>query len=235
MLQYLHIADCSFRYVERISSQSLKHLNITRGIFNSSSRTRIHAPNLAVLLLLVTYGRAPVLERMPLLVWADVVIWGDYCDYCSRSSNGDCGDESCTGCIQNDTSSMLLHGISQATTLNLAARAEMFIFRRDLKWCPTFSRLKTLTLNEHWCVPDAHPLACILEHSPVLVELSLFLFCKPHGFNVIMKGRFDPKELPPTISAQIKRVGVLCGVVDERVTKVLKFLSKLNISFTFLE
>jgi hypothetical protein len=45
-----------------------------------------------------------------------------------------------------------------------------------------------------------------------------------------MKGRIDPEELPPTISAQINRVEVTCGVVDERATKVLKFLSKLNIS-----
>ncbi|PAN41676.1 hypothetical protein PAHAL_8G062700 [Panicum hallii] len=232
VLQYLHIADCSFRCAERISLQSLKYLNITRGMFNRSFRTRIHTPNLASLLLHVTYGRAPVLERMPLLVRALLVISGDCnCDCCSRSINGDCGDESCNGCIRNDTSSVLLHGISQARTLVLAAGAEMFIFRRDLKWCPTFSRLKTLSLNENWCVPDVHPLACTLQHSPVLEKLSLSLFYK--GFNVTMKGRIDPEELPPTISAQINRVEVTCGVVDERATKVLKFLSKLNISFSF--
>ena len=58
----------------------------------------------------------------------------------------------------------------------------------------------------------------------------IFTIPQLQGSNVKMKGRFDAKELPPTISAQIKRVGVLCGVVDERVTKVLKFLGKLNIS-----
>ena len=125
VLQYLRIADCSFLYAKRISSQSLKHLYITRGIFNLSSRTRIHAPNLASLDLYVTYGRAPVLERMPLLVWALVISGDCHCDCCSRSISGDCGDESCNGCIRNDTSSVLLHGISQARTLKLAARAEM--------------------------------------------------------------------------------------------------------------
>jgi hypothetical protein len=49
--------------------------------------------------------------------------------------------------------------------------------------------------------------------------------------NVIMKGRFSPKELPPTISAaHLKRVVVRCGAVDERVLHVLKFLGELNIS-----
>lgn len=37
------------------------------------------------------------------------------------------------------------------------------IFKWDLRWCPTFIKLKTLMLNENWCVPnDLHPLACIL-------------------------------------------------------------------------
>jgi len=58
----------------------------------------------------------------------------------------------------------------------------------------------------------------------------IFTIPQLQGSNVKMKGRFDAKELPPTISAQIKRIEVTCGVVDERVTKVLKFLSKLNIS-----
>jgi len=45
-----------------------------------------------------------------------------------------------------------------------------------------------------------------------------------------MKGRFNPKELPPTISSHLKRVKIICGGVDRTVLKALKFLSKLNIS-----
>jgi hypothetical protein len=45
-----------------------------------------------------------------------------------------------------------------------------------------------------------------------------------------MKGRFNPKELPPTISSHLKEVEIICGRVDGTVLKVLKFLSKLNIS-----
>ena len=66
VLQDLKIKESSFLHAERISSLSLKRLNITRGMFNESSRTRIHAPNLASLVLLVTGGRIPVLESMPL-------------------------------------------------------------------------------------------------------------------------------------------------------------------------
>ncbi|CAL4994627.1 unnamed protein product [Urochloa decumbens] len=234
-LQHLKIEDCSFMHAERISSQSLKHLIIQRGRFNHSSRTRIHLPNLASLSLDVTDGRAPALERMPMLVSASVWIHPKCVDCCSHSNDGDCGNESCGGCIKDDKSPLILGGISQAKTLKLAAHDKMFIFRRDLKGCPTFSRLKSLALNEHWCVPDVRGLACILQHSPIVEELRLLVFYKLQGHNVKMIGRFDPKELPPTISACLKRVEVRCGEVDGRIVEVLKFLSKFNISFSFSE
>jgi hypothetical protein len=58
----------------------------------------------------------------------------------------------------------------------------------------------------------------------------LFMILQMRELNVIMKGRFSPKELPPTISAHLKKVVVRCGAVDERVVQVLKSLSELNIS-----
>ncbi|CAL4914444.1 unnamed protein product [Urochloa decumbens] len=234
-LQHLKIEDCSFMFAERISSQSLKHLHIDGGRFNNSSRTRIHVPNLASLWLQVIDGRAPVLEKMPMLVSATVGILARCTDCCGHSNTGNCGNESCRGCIQDDKSPLILCAISEAKTLGLAAHAKVFIFRRDLKWCPTFSRLKSLILNEHWCVPDVRGLTCILKHSPVVEDLCLIVFYKLQGHNVKMRGRFDPKELPPTISAHLKRVEVRCGAIDERVVEVLKFLSKLNISFSFPE
>ena len=49
-----------------------------------------------------------------------------------------------------------------------------FIFEKDLKQCPTFHNLKTLLLNDHWCVaPNFLALTCILKHSPVLEKLKL--------------------------------------------------------------
>ncbi|CAN6374651.1 unnamed protein product [Urochloa humidicola] len=244
VLQFLKIENCSFMHVERISSQSLKRLVIKRGRFNHSSRTRIHVPNLASLELKVSNGRSPVLENMPLLVSAVVCIFEKCADCCSHSDYWDCGNESCGGCMQDDKSPVLLSSISKAKTLVLAACTKTFIYRRDLKLCPTFSQLKCLILHDYGvaqdnkslvlCVTDVHALACILEHSPVLEELYLIL-CKLKGVNLKMKGIFNPKELPPTISARLKRVQVRCAVVDERVAEVLKFLSKLNINFSFLE
>ena len=65
----------------------------------------------------------------------------------------------------------------------------------------------------------------------LFVDLSeLFMILQMPKLNVIMKGRFSGKKLPPTISAYLKRVVVRCGAVDERVLQVLKFLSELNIS-----
>ncbi|XP_066336876.1 MEIOTIC F-BOX protein MOF-like [Miscanthus floridulus] len=234
-LQDLQIKDCSFNHAKRISSLSLRHLSIKRATFNRSSRARILAPNLASLFLQVTAGRTPVLEKMPLLVKSSLAICEVCKDCCSRSNYGDCGDESCGGCIRDDSASVILHGMSQAKSLVLIAFPDMFIFRRDLRLCPTFNQLKSLTLNENWCVPDEHPLACILQHSPVLEELILFLYFKMEEDCVGMKGRFNPKELPPTISSHLNGVKIVCGGVDGNVLKVLKFLSKLNISFSFVE
>ncbi|RCV37540.1 hypothetical protein SETIT_8G071700v2 [Setaria italica] len=59
--------------------------------------------------------------------------------------------------------------------LLLRREPNLVIFHRDLRWCPTFSKLKTLLLNE-WCVAiDVHALVSILKHSPVLEKLILQL------------------------------------------------------------
>ena len=55
-------------------------------------------------------------------------------------------------------------------------------FQKGFETFPTFNRLKFLGLDENWCVPDEHPLACILEHSPVLEELILCLYFKVNNF-----------------------------------------------------
>jgi hypothetical protein len=120
-LQDLRIEDCGFKHAERISSQSLRHLSIKRATFNRSSRARILAPNLASLVLEVTAGRTPTLEKMPLLVKSSVIICEDCKDCCSRSNYGDCGDETCGGCIPDDSASVILHGMSQAKSLLLLA------------------------------------------------------------------------------------------------------------------
>jgi hypothetical protein len=65
----------------------------------------------------------------------------------------------------------------------------------------------------------------------LFVELGeLFMILQLLGFNVVIKGRFNPKELPGTISPHLKKVEVRCGAFDERIVQVLKFLSEFNIS-----
>uniref|UniRef100_A0A453N1L1 Uncharacterized protein n=2 Tax=Aegilops tauschii subsp. strangulata TaxID=200361 RepID=A0A453N1L1_AEGTS len=112
-----------------------------------------------------------------------------------------------------------------------------FIFSRDLKHCPTFTKLKTLLLNDYWCeAPDMDPLSCILKNSPVLEKLTLELFPKGQTPKVQMKGSYCCMQRPSAISEHLKIVEVKCDVVNKRIAKVLKFLcafSAFDIRFSF--
>ncbi|KAM0913674.1 hypothetical protein ACQ4PT_012020 [Festuca glaucescens] len=129
---------------------------------------------------------------------------------------------------------VLLGGISSAKHLKLLSGSRNFVFTRDLKHCPTFSNLKTLLLNEYWCeAPDLDPLACILKNSPILEKLTIQLLSKGPAHKVEMKVRYSSMERPSGISEHLNIVEVKCSVVDERILKVLKFLSAFNICFSF--
>uniref|UniRef100_A0A0E0MDL7 Uncharacterized protein n=1 Tax=Oryza punctata TaxID=4537 RepID=A0A0E0MDL7_ORYPU len=178
-LEHLVFESCKFDCA-KISSSSAKRLSITKSYFSKTSRVRIAIPSLVSLQLDGFYDRTPVLETMPLLVDAFVRVL--YCskDFCSQSDSGDCGRENCQPCYGiKDNNCVLLEGLSEAKTLVLINKFGSFIFKRDLKWCPTFTKLKTLLLNEYWCVPDDFSLlACILQHAPVLENLILQIFSK---------------------------------------------------------
>ncbi|CAO2152169.1 unnamed protein product [Urochloa humidicola] len=233
VLEVLEIKECDIFDLDRISSQSLTCLRIGGNCeFSHSHRIHVSAPNLVSLWLEVFYGRAPVLERMPSLMEGVVKIDANDGDFCDNADSGDCEDEHCPCCygIPGDTDCVLLHGLSEARSLVLISEIEMFIFRRDLKCCPTFTKLKTLSLDEYWCVPaDFSALKCILEHAPVLQKLTLQLFCKGRKSKVQMKGSPDPTERSVEISEHLKVVEVKCEVVDDRVLNVLEFLNKLGI------
>ncbi|XP_066342827.1 uncharacterized protein [Miscanthus floridulus] len=116
----------------------------------------------------------------------------------------------------------------------LIPESTAFIFVKDLKQCPTFSKLKTLLLDDRWCVaPDFPALTCILEHSPVLEKLTLHLFSKGPKHKVEMLGRYHPTDGSAAVSECLKVVEVKCQVVDEKVQEVLKFLCTFNICFIF--
>ncbi|TVU26104.1 hypothetical protein EJB05_28636, partial [Eragrostis curvula] len=241
-LEVLEIKDCDFSGTDRISSQSLKCLSIGNGCFFSTKyRFRIYAPNLHSLRLDVGRHRTPALEQMPSLVEAFVVVeafvnifdCNKIIDSCDNAYSGDCSNEDCFACygIDGDTNNcVLLQGLSEAQNLSLISDIKMFIFRRDLKQRPIFGNLKTLLLNEYWCVPaDFSALAYMLEHSPILEKLTLQLFCKGPKSKVEMKGVPDPTGKSAAMSEQLKIVEVKCEVVDDRVLDVLKFLDKLGI------
>ncbi|KAL6658211.1 hypothetical protein ACP70R_003797 [Stipagrostis hirtigluma subsp. patula] len=231
-LEVLKIRSCNI-YSERISSQSLKHLLIERASFDCAVRTRISVPSL-IWLQLDFYGKAPLVETIPSLQNALVKpAYFGLEDHCCKGDSGECCGV-CADCCGNDDCAggcVLLGGLSSAMNLELIADKGMIIFRRDLRWCPTFSKLKKLLLNE-WCVAiDLRALACILEHSPVLEVLTLQL-CKGPEYTIETEGDYNPLEKSAAISEHLNIVKVNCEVVDERVCMILKFLRRLDIKFT---
>ncbi|CAO2143637.1 unnamed protein product [Urochloa humidicola] len=117
---------------------------------------------------------------MPSLVGAVVNIDVNDCVFCCDANSANYEGEHCPYCKEHgDTHSVLLQGLSKVQCLVLISVNETTILIRDLKYCPIFRNLKTLLLNEHWCVPaDFGALTCILEHSPVLEKLTLLYFAR---------------------------------------------------------
>ncbi|XP_052135569.1 F-box/FBD/LRR-repeat protein At5g22660-like isoform X1 [Oryza glaberrima] len=186
VLEHLEIVLCSLSDAERISSQSLKRLNITACDFSEIFRTRIDVPNLLSLRLDNYNHRTPVFEGMPLLVDAFFGVTFASGDIrCCPGVNDDleeCPYDDCDNC-PSDNNCKVLQAFSQAKNLALVADSQKFIFKRELIRCPTFSKLKTLLLSDSWIVAfDLHEITCILRHSPVLENLTLQFFYPVHMY-----------------------------------------------------
>ncbi|KAJ1275036.1 hypothetical protein BS78_05G106200 [Paspalum vaginatum] len=238
-LEHLRFVDCYLKSA-KISSESLKNMSIIDSVFSDDSRTRVYAPNLVSLCLDDLAAGTPILESMPELERAFVRITNQCEDHCIkiRDPSQDCDCESCDNSDSigdRGNNCVLLKGLSEAVDLVLISNIDKFIFKRDLRWCPTFNKLRTLLLNDYWCMPDdLHALACILEHSPNLERLTLLLFSEGPKHNVEMEGHFRSMVRSPAISKHLNTVQIKCEMVDERVITVLKFLCKfLNMSFSF--
>jgi hypothetical protein len=226
--------NCCFDSVKKIFSQSMQCLRIFCCQFSEYHRTLIYAPSLIRLFLEGFWGRTPFLERMPSLVEASVRPHQDCDDWCSNTYTGNCEDEDCDGChgmidkIGNSSNCVLLGGLSEAKSLKLIAGPEIIIFGSDLRWCPMFSKLKNLLLNE-WCLlSNFWALACILEHSPVLRKLTLQI-SKEAKSMMQTEENDNPLRKPAAISEHLKVVKVHCKEVDEVVYKIGKWLSTLDI------
>ncbi|RLN28244.1 hypothetical protein C2845_PM05G11690 [Panicum miliaceum] len=229
-LEHLELDTCYWCSDINISSESLKHLAITYCDLGIELRTLIYVPNLVSLMLDGHLSCAPVLGCMPSLQDAFVRVTlvnnrGSYfwdCDY------EDC--YSCYGIIHGNNMCVLLEGLSGAENLALISESKTFVFGRDLEQCPTFSKLKTLVLDDHWCVaPDFPALNCILKHSPVLEKLTLQLFSKGPQHKIEMIARLTSMDRSVAVSEHLKAIEIKCEVVGEEVHKVLKFLCSFNI------
>ncbi|OQU83113.1 hypothetical protein SORBI_3005G078132 [Sorghum bicolor] len=257
-LEHLEINECELTAVRKIMSFSLKHLVITSCDSDrwDERRIQICVPSLISLRLACSpfsdSVRTPLLERMPELVGAEVwvnsykdgcncdnpmacyhVTWdGDTSDIDSDSDD----DEECSGDYagQNTTKCVVLEGLAQARDLVLIADGPTYILRRDLRWCPTFSKLKTLVLTQvYWREPaDCSVLECMLEHAPLLEKATLISKKEPWWdgkYKVEFKGHPDAKVKSTKISQHLQIVEIICEDVNGIFANVLNFLGTLNI------
>uniref|UniRef100_N1QVX1 Uncharacterized protein n=1 Tax=Aegilops tauschii TaxID=37682 RepID=N1QVX1_AEGTA len=136
----------------------------------------------------------PILESMPSLATSSIIIGFESKDSCDNFKYlGDCGVEACEGCYVEDDCSVLLEGLSGATNLKLISEYSM-IFRKDLKWCPMFSKLKTVLLNE-WCLTaNFTGLLHFLQHSPILEKLTL-QFSYGENFDIESSESYSPSDI----------------------------------------
>ncbi|CAL4994591.1 unnamed protein product [Urochloa decumbens] len=119
----------------------------------------------------------------------------------------------------------LLQGLAEAKDLEMIAHSDSKdIFVRDLRWCPIFSKLKTLLLNYELCDPSDCTLVCILGHAPVLEKLTL-----SDKYKVEVRGCLDEKVKSTMTSQHLKIVEVKCDIVNERFLNIVNFFGTLNI------
>ncbi|CAM0870374.1 unnamed protein product [Alopecurus aequalis] len=220
-LQELWMKDCSIMG-DTIMSQSLTRLTILNCSFCHDERARISVPSLVALELSECWGMTPLLESMPSLVTGSIKL-AECEDYCVEEDGGSCG--SCGNCGANDDGGgdcVTLKGLSEAKSLELIAKPWVYIFKRDLTWCPTFSNLETLLLNE-WCMKDnLGALLCLLQHTPVLEKLTIQL-CQAPSWPMATEGSNIPTG-QPFASLTLKVLELKCEKMDERVQKILRTL-----------
>ncbi|TVU26417.1 hypothetical protein EJB05_28964, partial [Eragrostis curvula] len=230
-LEDVKMVHCHIR-TDRILSQSVKRFCITDSYFCVAIQTRVSVPSATVLQLDYNSIQAPLLDSIPPLERAAVAP-RSLLHFCHGEVNGECcgicakcqGTDDCTGgCLH-------LGGLASAANLELIADCRTIIFRRDMRWCPTFSRLKTLLMNG-WCVAaNIDPLVCMLEHSPVLENLTLLLGKGPIRSKDVEE-KYGLLDRSPVISDTLKKVVVKCEQRDERVLKIASFFITFDIKIT---
>ncbi|KAL6658210.1 hypothetical protein ACP70R_003796 [Stipagrostis hirtigluma subsp. patula] len=231
VLEDLNMTTCQV-YSEKILSHSVKRLSIGESSF--MVQARISVPTLVWLKLECFCENIPLLETMPFLETALIKLFciRDRCD--SRGTGVWCG--ACAQCRCNagyNGPSLLFGGLSSSTNVELITFRGMTDFRRNLKWCPTFSELKTLLLKDWGVAINFHALVCILKHSPVLEMLVLQLSQEPECA-VESEQSYHPTDQSCAVSAHLKIVEIKCEEVDGRVRKISEFLSRFISEFNIV-
>lgn len=224
MLEELEMYLCHI-YAD-ISSQSLKYLYMDISFFGLEweARTSISAPNLVGFRLGVYGGMTPLLNTMPSLVTASVILGETFSDYCCCC---DLPYDECHGEASDINRSVALKGLSGTTDLKvIISRRAMFIFRNNFEWGHMFSKLKTLLLRD-WCLSDDFTgLVYFLQHSSILETLTINLkYCHPEQQLVFEPDEsYNPSE-QLLVSKHLKVVTILCQTrEDEEIPHILKIL-----------
>ncbi|CAM0910884.1 unnamed protein product [Alopecurus aequalis] len=240
-LLHLTLSACTLEG-NALTSPSLERLSIIGCIADyDSARMRICTPSLRRLQVSDANSsyegdlEAPSLESMPWLRNASIQL------LTSSFSTGNVQMH-----VRDDDGgaggSLLLHGLSEATSLELMASHSdtRITLLRDLKWCPTFTKLRTLILNE-WCVyADVTDLTCLLRHTPRLESLILqlpfknrpTLEVKTEGSHITSEWTFLTMEHLKTVEIKNYREFYYFGPgvdFDKRVVEILKLFSDWGI------
>ncbi|KAL6846023.1 hypothetical protein ACP4OV_023471 [Aristida adscensionis] len=224
--------------VNKIISESLKHLiiiastDILGWCMGGGFPIQICTPNL-VSLYLDRMGRLPRLEGTPSIVQAFLGRSVESQEGCSMCNNDGCMCcDNWSAVVDGTGSSLLLNGFigSEEFVLDFCTQKVSFVYKRDSRWCPTFSNLKTLLLNGRWCVPDDFcALVGILEHSPVLEKLIIEHFSGEPKYEMEMTGSIKPMVRSAAILEHLKIIEVKCDVVDAKIYKLTLFLCAFHI------
>ena len=128
-LDHLKLMDCELSSVNKIVSESLKHLCIDLSVGSCDSHIRIYTPNVASLRLEHFEGRTPILEGMPSLLEASVKITGACRDRCTNANYfWTCDCESCDSSdstANGNINCVLLRGLSEAKSLVLKSASDV--------------------------------------------------------------------------------------------------------------
>ncbi|XBI23980.1 hypothetical protein VPH35_049125 [Triticum aestivum] len=230
-LQVLEIDHCSVNLGD-VLPKSLRHLKIrsSRLFSRHKPQSGLSALGLVTFELADPQGWTPLLENLPSLVKSFIRLscfCEDACD--NVKCLGDCGDESCHGCYGEDGRCVLLKGLSGTTNLELISQYSM-IFRKDLRWRPMFSKLRTLVLNE-WCLTgNFSGLLHFLQHSPILEKLTLQLPSrKGYHFDIGSSGSYNPAEYF-LVSKHLKVVEIHCSKEDEWICEIVNILGSHGVT-----